>query len=100
MRFPNFFQHAYSNGLILKTLIQKNTAAILPKNAFQKLTLNVLKNQMNCIMLILWFQIKQASKKKMFKYRLMISDFYKIPIDNVEKMVPNVFDKKKYVLHY
>ena len=31
----------------------------------------------------------------MFKYRLMISDFYKIPIDNVEKLVPNVFDKKK-----
>ena len=25
----------------------------------------------------------------------MISDFYKIPIDNVEKLVPNVFDKKK-----
>ena len=30
----------------------------------------------------------------------MISDFYKIPIDYVEKLVPNVFDKKKYVLHY
>ena len=30
----------------------------------------------------------------------MIADFYNIPIDNVKKLVPNIFDKEKYVLHY
>ena len=33
-------------------------------------------------------------------YQLKIADFYKIPIDNVKKLVPNFFDKEKYVLHY
>ena len=39
-------------------------------------------------------------KKEMSKYQLMISDFYNIPIGNVKKLVPNFFDKEKYVLHY
>ena len=30
----------------------------------------------------------------------MISDFYNIPTGNVKKLVPNFFDKEKYVLHY
>ena len=30
----------------------------------------------------------------------MISDFYNITIGNVEKLVPNFFDKEQYVLHY
>ena len=30
----------------------------------------------------------------------MIADFLDIPISNVEKLVPNLFDKKKYVLNY
>ena len=30
----------------------------------------------------------------------MIADFLDIPIGNVEKLVPNLFDKKKYVLNY
>ena len=30
----------------------------------------------------------------------MIADLYNIPIVNARKLVPNLFDKEKYVLHY
>ena len=33
-------------------------------------------------------------------YQLKITDLYNIPIGNVEKLVPNFFDKENYVLHY
>ena len=36
-------------------------------------------------------------KKKLSKYQLMITD---VPIGIVKKLVPNLFDKKKYVLNY
>ena len=36
----------------------------------------------------------------MFNYKLMVSDFYNILIGNVTKLVPNFFNKEKYVLHY
>ena len=34
------------------------------------------------------------------EYQLKIADLYNISIGNVKKMVPNFFDKEKYVLHY
>ena len=34
------------------------------------------------------------------EYQLKIVDFYNIPIVNVRKLVPKVFNKEKYVLHY
>ena len=33
-------------------------------------------------------------------YQLKIADLFNIPISNVEKLVPNIFDKEKYVIHY
>ena len=30
----------------------------------------------------------------------MIADFFKIAIANVKELVPNFFDKEKYVFHY
>ena len=33
-------------------------------------------------------------------YQLKIADFSNIPIGNVKKLVPNFFDKEKYVIHY
>ena len=33
-------------------------------------------------------------------YQLKIADHYNIPIGNVKKLVPNFFDKEKYVIHY
>ena len=32
--------------------------------------------------------------------QIKISDFYNIPIGIVKKLMRNVFDKEKYVLHY
>ena len=34
------------------------------------------------------------------EYHLKIADLYNIPIGNVKRLVPNLFDKEKYVLHY
>ena len=34
------------------------------------------------------------------EYQLKIADLYNIPIGNVKKLVPNFFDKEKYVIHY
>ena len=34
------------------------------------------------------------------RYHLMIVDLYKIPIGNVKKLVPNLFDEEKYVLQH
>ena len=33
-------------------------------------------------------------------YQLKMADFCIIPIGNVKKLVPNFFDKEKYLLHY
>ena len=33
-------------------------------------------------------------------YQVEIANLYNIPISNVKKLVPNVFDKETYVLHY
>ena len=33
-------------------------------------------------------------------HQLNIADLYNIPIGNVKKSMPNVFDKEKYVFHY
>ena len=34
------------------------------------------------------------------EYQLKITDLYNIPTGNVKKLVPNFFNKEKYVLHY
>ena len=33
-------------------------------------------------------------------YQLKIAYLYNIPISNVKKLVPNLFDEKRYVIHY
>ena len=33
-------------------------------------------------------------------YQLKITAFYQIPIGTVKKMLPNFFNKEKYLLHY
>ena len=36
----------------------------------------------------------------MHECQLKIADLYNIPIGNVKKLVPNFFDKEKYVIYY
>ena len=42
----------------------------------------------------------EIKKEMLSNYQLKISDFYNIPIGNVKKLLPNVFDKEENVLHY
>ena len=44
---------------------------------------------------------KMEIKREMLsEYQLKIADHYITPIGNVKKLVPNFFDKEKYVIHY
>ena len=36
----------------------------------------------------------------LFEYQLKIADLCNIPIGNVKKLVPNFFDKEKYLINY
>ena len=74
--------------------------AIVHKDVFLKLILNILelKELHNDYLLALG---KTDIKREMlFDYQLKIADLYSITIDNVIKLVPNFFDKEKYVIHY
>ena len=42
----------------------------------------------------------EIKREMLSNYQLKIADLYNIPVGNVKKLVPNVFDKEKYVLHY
>ena len=40
-------------------------------------------------------------KREMFSnYQLKIAGHYNIPVENVNKLMSNFFDKEKYVIHY
>ena len=44
---------------------------------------------------------KTEIKREMLSdYQLKIADHYNIPIGNVKKLVPNLFDKEKCMIHY
>ena len=42
----------------------------------------------------------EIKREMLSDYQLKIANHYKIPIFNVKKLVPNFFDKEKYVIHY
>ena len=42
----------------------------------------------------------EIRREKLSEYQPKIADLYNIPIGNVEKLVPNFFNKEKCVLHY
>ena len=42
----------------------------------------------------------EIKREMLSDYHLKIADYYNIPIGNVKKLVPNFFDKEKYVIHY
>ena len=42
----------------------------------------------------------EIKREMLYEYQLKIADLYNNPIGNVKKLVPNFFDKEKYVLHY
>ena len=42
----------------------------------------------------------EIKREMLSYYQLKIADLYNIPIDNVKKVVPNFYDKEKYMIHY
>ena len=42
----------------------------------------------------------EIKREVLSEYQFKIADLYNIPIGNVNKLVPNLFDKEKYVIHY
>ena len=40
---------------------------------------------------------KEIKREILSEYQLKIADYYNIPIGNVKKLVPNFFDKEKYI---
>ena len=42
----------------------------------------------------------EIKREMMSDYQLKIAESYNIPIGNVKKLVPNFFDKEKYVNHF
>ena len=42
----------------------------------------------------------EIKREMLSEYKPKIDDLYNIPIGNVKKLVPNFFEKEKYVLHY
>ena len=42
----------------------------------------------------------EIKREILFEYQLKIADLHNIFIGNVKKLVPNLFDEEKYVIHY
>ena len=42
----------------------------------------------------------EIKREMLSEYQLKIADLYNIPIGSVKKLVSNLFDKEKYVIHY
>ena len=42
----------------------------------------------------------EVKREMLSEYQIKIADLYDIPIGNVKKLVPKVFEKDKYVIHY
>ena len=42
----------------------------------------------------------EIKREILSKYQPKIADLYNIPIGNVKKLMPNIFDKESYVLYY
>ena len=41
----------------------------------------------------------EIKREMLFDNQLKVADLYNIPIDNVKKLLPNFFNKEKYVTH-
>ena len=39
-------------------------------------------------------------REMLSEYQLKIADFYNVPIGKVKQLVPNLFDKERYLIHY
>ena len=67
---------------------------------FSKLILSIIKSYENYNDYSLAPDKIEIKREMLLDYQLKIADRYNIPIDNVKKLLPNFFDKEKYVIYY
>ena len=67
---------------------------------FLKLILNIQKNEANYNDFPVASDKIEIKREMLSECQLRIPDLFNITIGNFKKLVPNVFDKEKYVLHY
>ena len=76
-----------------------NLLAIVQKYVFSKFILNIPEIQELHNDYPLAANKIEIKREILAQYQLKIADLYNIPIDNVKKLVPQFFDKEKYVIH-
>ena len=76
-----------------------NLLAIVQKYVFLKFILNIPEIQELHNDYPLAANKIEIKREILAQYQLKIADLYNIPIDNVKKLVPQFFDKEKYVIH-
>ena len=76
-----------------------NLLAIVQKYVFSKFILNIPEIQELHNDYPLAANKIEIKREILAQYHLKIADLYNIPIDNVKKLVPQFFDKEKYVIH-
>ena len=76
-----------------------NLLAIVQKYVFSKFILNIPEIQELHNDYPLGANKIEIKQEILAQYQLKIADLYNIPIDNVKKLVPQFFDKEKYVIH-
>ena len=84
-----------------KELNSKKYSNISPKDCVLEVDLKYSKESWELHNYYLLAPGKTEIKGEMLSnYQLKIVEFYYIPIDSAKKLVPNFFDKEKYVLYY
>ena len=73
-----------------------NILAIVQKNIFSK---KILNTEIHTDYSLAPEKI-EIKREMLSKYQLLNADFYNNSISNVKKLVPNFFDKEKYVFHH
>ena len=101
MPYLNFFQRAVSNGQILKKFHLNKSTRNSSKGCILEVDLEYPKELRELHNDYPRAPDKIEIKREMLSdYQLKIADHYNIPIGNVKKLVPNIFDKEKYVIRY
>ena len=72
-----------------------NIIAIVQKDVFSKLIFSIQKIDYPLIP-----DKIEIKREILSEYQVKTTDLYNIPIGNVKILVPNFFDKERYVLHY
>ena len=99
----NSFQQADSHSKILKNFTWINILLLVQKDVFSKLILNILKSYKNYTMRTA-ISSRQNKNQMRKVFQLPIKNGWSLLhpnfIGNIKKLVYNLVDKEKYVIHY